>query len=140
MPTLRLFLVSLCLLLSLTQLASFAAAQDDVVLTITGDRVALDEAIERLPAPRLIAGYYALLPEARRRQAVTLQQDLARLMPAYEVAWSAADTAELNGVTSAIADQWARIRTLHAREFTQDVITSLGHAYATLYPVIAPRD
>lgn len=130
----------LYLLLLLATLASFAAAQDDVLLTISGDLIARDEAIDRLPTAQLIASYYARLPGARRRQAVSLQQSLARLMPAYEVAFSAADTAELNNVTSDIAGQWARIRTLHAREFAAEAVASLERAYATLYPVIAPRD
>jgi len=117
-----------------------AQGQDDVVLTITGDLIKRKESIERLQAPQLIAGYYALLPQERRRRAVTLQQGLARLMPAYEVAWSAADTAELNNVVSDIATQWTRIRTLHAQEFTAAAVASLESAYASLYPLIATRD
>ena len=119
-------------------LPAHAAAEEDTVLTITGHLIDRMESLDRdTDAATLIRRYYALLPASAAEQAHSLQERLAGLIPDYQVAYEAADTAELNNVLSDMTRLWAALRTLHAREFTSAAIAELSSAYNRLYPTLA---
>ena len=130
----RVRLFSVCLVL-----ASSAAkpAEEAPILRITGNLIGSQPVIDAQPPRSLIADYYSLLPEDLQSQATDFQQQLAELLPDYQVAYAAADTAELNGVMAKAGFVWASIRTLHARQFTAEAATSLSRAYGDLFPFIA---
>lgn len=127
-------LLALCIALGST---SAMSADEAPVLRITGDLISSQTTINQQPPRSLIADYYSLLPEDLQSQATGLQEQLAQLLPDYQVAFASADTAELNGVMAKAGFVWASIRTLHAQQFTQEAAISLSRAYGDLFPFIA---
>ncbi len=112
-------------------------AEEAPLLTITGHLIDRSELLQQLPPSQQIAGYYALLPAEIQAEVTALQQHLGQLLPDYQVAFNSADTAELNGVMAEAGMVWAGIRTVHAQQFTPDVVTTLTRAYGQLFPFIA---
>lgn len=107
------------------------------MLRITGDQIPVleDESEDSPPAPR-IERYYSLLDRSPAAEASAALADLARLVGDFEVAFGAADTAEVNNVISDIARRWAMLRTLHARYYSPEAIADLEGAYRTLFPIL----
>jgi hypothetical protein len=124
--------------LLLAALNSSTHAAESETLLILGDRIdRLEQRTNKLSPDDLINRYYALLDSDRRRTALSLRQTLFRLSPRYRVAFAAGDTAELNNIVSDIGRTWARLRTLHAAEYTAAAITDLESAYSQQFSFLA---
>lgn len=133
-------LLRLTAYLGLLLAISGSAAQEAEVdqLLILGDRIdRLEQGIDGLSPRDLINRYYALLGSDQRRAALSLRKSLAKLSPRYRVAFNAGDTAELNNIVSDIGRVWARLRTLHAAEYTAAAIADLESAYGKQFSFLA---
>ncbi|MBU14931.1 MAG: hypothetical protein CMQ14_07555 [Gammaproteobacteria bacterium] len=129
------FLFSATLLAQLAQPA--LAADEEVLLTITGDRIELLKNGEQLDdADYLVLRYYQLLPLALQERLQLLRHRMDRRMEDYEVAFAAGDTAEINEIVDDLSAYWARIQQIHFEEFTLAAMQDLGGAYAALYFLI----
>jgi len=110
------------------------AAENTPLLIITDDRVGvLDEQNGDYDPALEITRYYELLGSSEKQEALNLRRELVDLIPDYDVAFAAADTAEINSVLSAIAYRWAVLRTFHAEHFTDAAREALFRAYTELY-------
>ena len=58
-------------------------------------------------------------------------------MDDYEVAFAAADTAEVNEIYADLSRSWAEIQLIHYEEYTDAAMGELQNAYAALYELIA---
>lgn len=115
-----------------------AAAEQELVLTITGDRIDLLSNGEELgDANDLVLRYYQLLPQALREQLWLLRRRMDRRTEDYEVAFAAGDTAEVNEIVDDLSAYWTRIQQIHYQEFTPAAMQQLGAAYGELYALIA---
>lgn len=113
---------------------SEAAEEEAPLLTISGNLIdVIDSLSEESDPAAVIEAYYLELDSALREQANDLQRKLANLIPDYEIAFAAADTAEVNSVLSNIAYRWAVLRTFHAEHFTDAARAELFRAYNELY-------
>jgi hypothetical protein len=127
--------VGLCLALS----AQLQAAEL-TLLTLEGDRIGIIEAPDPQTAPgRFLDAYYALLPESVRDQALTLRGQLKQLIPDYNVAYTAADAAELTQVKSDIDTLMAGIHAIHAQYFTSEVEAMLDTAIDAVLVLVGPN-
>ena len=123
-------------LLVLATIASHspAAEPEPILLTIEGHLISRIESIADSEEPALIIHtYYDLLPREQREAVEIHRKILASLLPAYRVAFTAADSAELAQVVSDIEAQWAAIQEIHARQFTREVQQILVAAYGEAY-------
>ena len=94
-----LFLLVLCLFAR----CLYAADSEVIFLTIEGNLLERIERISEDSDPEtIIASYYDLLPVPVSREIKNRQQDLEKLLPDYEVAYLAADSAEMAEVRSEI--------------------------------------
>jgi hypothetical protein len=129
------FLFSATLLAQLAQPA--LAADEEVLLTITGDRIELLKNGEQLDdADYLVLRYYQLLPLALQERLQLLRHRMDRRMEDYEVAFAAGDTAEINEIVDDLSAYWARIQQIHFEVFTLAAMQDLVGAYAALYFLI----
>jgi hypothetical protein len=129
------FLFSATLVAQLAQPA--LAADEEVLLTITGDRIELLNNGEQLDdADYLVLRYYQLLPLALQERLQLLRHRMDRRMEDYEVAFAAGDTAEINEIVDDLSAYWARIQQIHFEEFTLAAMQDLVGAYAALYFLI----
>ena len=129
------FLFSATLVAQLAQPA--LAADEEVLLTITGGRIELLNNGEQLDdADYLVLRYYQLLPLALQERLQLLRHRMDRRMEDYEVAFSAGDTAEINEIVDDLSAYWARIQQIHFEEFTLAAMQDLVGAYAALYFLI----
>lgn len=130
---------SLCLLCSLLLASALllptAAAEEDLaILTIEGDLLGRLDSLKPVEGTVLIIdAYYSLLPETIQDQVQTLRQQLAAMMPGYEVAFLAADSSELAELMFDIDLVWAEIRTIHSQKFTAEVAQLLNEAYNDIF-------
>lgn len=110
------------------------AAEDTQLLSITGDLIDVLETVDEHTEPSVvIESYYRELSKSDQQQAAELKQDLISLIPNYEIAFAAADTAEMNSVLSKVAFRWAVLRTFHAEHFTDPARAALYSAYIEQY-------
>lgn len=110
------------------------AEPEPTLLTIEGHLISRIESLANTEDPALIIHtYYDLLPREQREDAEIHRERLASLLPAYRVAFTAADSAELAQVVSDIEAQWAAIQEIHARQFTREVQQILIAAYGEAY-------
>lgn len=129
--------LGLVVALAATPLRSHAAEEPLTLLTIEGDLIGKIDTLDTNTAPEaLIAAYYLLLPEAAHEQVVSRQAQLTKLIPDYEVAFVAADSAEITEVRSDMDTLWAEIRTIHAQYFTPAVTELLEKSYDYLFSKI----
>ena len=129
----------LTIVLALAPLPSNGAEEEFTVLTITGNLIdKIDSVTEGSPPLQTITAYYQLLSEQNRENLLQLKGKLDRRVADYNVAYTAADTAEINEIYDELSFNWAAIRTLHAQEFTEAAITVLNAAYSELYFFIDP--
>lgn len=121
-----------CILQSLAE--SPQAAEEIELLKINSNLIdAIDSLAGETDPASVVEAYYGELSSGDRKRAEILRRDLARLIPDYEVAFAAADTAEVNSVLSNIAYRWAVLRTFHAEHFTEAARAELFKAYNELY-------
>ena len=140
MPPVRNFEISRSLLMQVFLLASLGSvsawsAEDELtLLSIEGNLIGKIAALDpRIQTEQLIHSYYLLLPDALRTEVESLRRQLIDLMPFYEVAFTAADSAEITEVKSDIDVVWAGIRTVHAQNFTPEVSALLNAAYDSAF-------
>jgi len=116
---------------------STAAEPEPILLTIEGHLIGRIESLMDSGDPsRIIHSYYELLPQEQRDAVEIHRERLASLLPAYRVAFTAADSAELAQVVSDIETQWAAILRIHAQQFTREVQQTLVAAYGEVYSLI----
>lgn len=114
------------------------AAEQELVLTITGDRIDLLNNGEDLVDPNgLVLRYYQRLPRALQERLQLLRRRMDRRTEDYEVAFAAGDTAEINEIVDDLSAYWTRIQQIHYQEFTPAAMQQLGAAYGELYTLIA---
>ena len=110
------------------------AAEDAKLLSITGDLIDVLATVDEDTEPSVVIDrYYRELSNSDQKKAAELRQDLISLIPNYEIAFAAADTAEMNSVLSEVAFRWAVIRTFHAEHFTDPARAALYSAYVEQY-------
>lgn len=76
-----------------------------------------------------INSYYVLLAADPLEKAQSHRQELIDLLPRYNVAFSAADSAELSELIDEINFHWAAIKSIHAQHFSSEVKNLLNQAY-----------
>lgn len=134
---LQLSLIGAFCLASLCSLSATATDEELILLTIEGHLIgkleSLDEAND---AALIINAYYDFLPEAVHTEIEALRLQLSELIPDYEVAFTAADSAELVNVMDDFDVRWTVIRTIHAQNFTLEVVEILNKAYGDFYSLI----
>ena len=125
-------------LLWLVSVSSTFAAEEEVLLLFSGDRKGILTSDGTEPgAEDLIRRYYALLAAPAQEKLAILQKQLANRMENYEVAFAAADTAEVNEIYADLSRYWAEIQLIHYQEYTDAAMGELQNAYAALYDLIA---
>jgi hypothetical protein len=127
------------IVLSLSLLAAYGAENDIQLLTIEGNLIRLSETfdstiVDRQDAVRLVHEYHRLLPEDLRTDVESLHQQILKLLPDFEVAYAAADSAEITHVMSEIDSRWASIQGVHRQTYTLAVVSLLNEAYQLLLP------
>lgn len=131
-------LVVRALLVSITSATSLSftlhAAEDVQLLTITGNLIdVLPSQPAEIRPTELIDQYYAELNPQAQNEIAELRDSLVALIPDYNIAFAAADTAEVNSVLSEVAYRWAVLRTFHAEHYTQEACAELERAYGEAY-------
>ena len=122
-----------CLLLAVVSLHSYAA-EEDLLLSISGDLIDVVKTVGEDTEPAIIIDtYYSELENTAKEEAASLRRNLTRLIPNYEIAYAAADTAEMNSVLSEVGYHWAVLRTFHAKHFTDQARAELYRAYVEQY-------
>ena len=125
-------------LIALLLLNPAQAAEEEILLTITDDRIdVIIEGEASGNADDLVLRYYELLTLEKQEQLQTLRRRMNRRMEDYEVAFAAADTAEVNEIVDDLSAYWTGIQQIHYEEFTPAAMAQLQAAYAELYFLIA---
>lgn len=134
-------LVALTLAVSLAAAPVLAAEDTLTLLTIEGNLIGKMDSLENEEdANTVISAYYEQLPPAVLTEIELLRRQLEKLVPDYDVAFTAADSAEITEVKSDINVSWSAIRAIHAHEFTQEVVDILNEAYKNVYHLIGQED
>ncbi|MFL2856458.1 MAG: hypothetical protein ACJZ8E_08740 [Pseudohongiellaceae bacterium] len=137
---LKLFFYSFIVNALILSSASVYSAEE-VLLIIEGDLIDRIELIdEDSDADLVITVYYDLLPDDARANIEILRERLERLQPDYEVAYLAADSAEMAEVRDQIDDQWAVIQAIHLYYFTARVVDILNQAYISNFEGLLPEE
>ncbi|MEC8356085.1 MAG: hypothetical protein VXZ91_01540 [Pseudomonadota bacterium] len=119
-------------------MSNLFAAEEEVLLLLRDDRIGLQASEDTEPSTEgLIKRYYELLAVPTQKRLTALQMQLANRMEDYEVAFAAADTAELNEIYADLSRYWAEIQLIHYQEYTSAAMGELQTAYAALYGLIA---
>jgi len=124
-------------------LANVQGAEDEfVILTIDGSLIGPIEPIgpigDRInsaqEATRLISAYHQLLTPAVQIEVASLHEQILEFIPGFEVAYTAADSAEFSHLMSEIDLRLAAIQDVHAQKYTRDVVGLLTEAYQLILP------
>ena len=121
-------------------LANARGAEDEfVILTIDGNLIGPIEPIgDRInsaqEATRLISAYHLLLTPAVQIEVASLHAQILEFIPGFEVAYTAADSAEFSHLMSEIDLRLAAIQDVHSQQYTRDVIGLLTEAYQLILP------
>ena len=121
-------------------LANVQGEEDEfVILTIDGNLIGPIEPIgDRInraqEATRLISAYHQLLTPAVQIEVASLHEQILEFIPGFEVAYTAADSAEFSHLMSEIDLRLAAIQDVHAQQYTRDVIDLLTEAYQLILP------
>ncbi len=117
--------------------STFAAEEELTLLTITGGLIDnLDSIPDSEDPDAVIVAYYSELEENSRAGLIALRRRMDRRLEDYQVAFTAADTAEINEILDDLSFYWASMRTIHTRKFTEGAIQQLAAAYGELYEFI----
>ena len=134
----RLYLTFSFFLLVLLSPSATSAEEELFLLTIEGDLLGTLEILEdEEDAAVILNAYYALLPEEVQASLISLRHRLTVLIPDYEVAYTATDSAELSEVMDDIDVIWGEIKIVHAQKFTSEVVEVLNTSFSSLYSVSA---
>ena len=121
-------------------LANVQGEEDEfVILTIDGNLIGPIEPIgDRInsaqEATRLISAYHQLLTPAVQIEVASLHEQILEFIPGFEVAYTAADSAEFSHLMSEIDLRLVAIQDVHAQQYTRDVIDLLTEAYQLILP------
>ena len=121
-------------------LTNVQGAEDEfVILTIDSNLIGPIEPIgDRInsaqEATRLISAYHKLLTPAVQIEVASLHEQILEFIPGFEVAYTAADSAEFSHLMSEIDLRLAAIQDVHAQQYTRDVIDLLTEAYQLILP------
>ncbi len=119
----------------------YAADNEVIFLTIEDNLLERIELISEDSDPEtIIASYYNLLPISVNQELTNRQQDLEKLLPDYEVAYLAADSAEMAEVRSEMDLKWAKILVLHFEFFNAEVMRILNTAYVAKFGDLLPEN
>ena len=122
----------------LLSVSNLFAAEEEVLLLLSDDRIGLQASDDTEPSTEgLIKRYYELLSAPTQKRLAALQMQLANRMKDYEVAFAAADTAEVNEIYADLSRYWAEVQLIHYQEYTSAAMGELQTAYAALYGLIA---
>lgn len=111
-------------------ISAFVHGEEQTLLSIEGDRIGVTLAPDPIAFPgRFLDAYYALLPDDVRVELQALRQQLRRLIPDYNVAFTAADSAELTQVKEDMDTLVTAAHALHAEYFTTAVQAELNNAF-----------
>jgi len=122
----------------LLSVSNLFAAEEEVLLLSSDDRISLRSSDGTEPSTQgLIKRYYELLAVPTQKRLTVLQMHLANRMEDYEVAFAAADTAEVNEIYADLSRYWTEIQLIHYQEYTSAASGELENAYAALYELIA---
>lgn len=122
----------------LLPVSNIFAAEEEVLLFLSDDRIDLLASDgNESGAEDMIRRYYGLLAAPTQERLAALQMQLANRMEDYEVAFAAADTAEVNEIYADLSRYWAEIQLIHYQEYTSAAMGELQTAYAALYGLIA---
>lgn len=119
--------------------AALAAEDETVLLTIEGNLIGLIETVDNTPldrgeALRIADRYHRLLPPAVLSEVTGLHEQIVRLIPDFEVAYAAADSAEITHVMSEIDLRLAALQAIYVEHYTQEVTSLLRQAYQLILP------
>lgn len=121
-------------------LSNAQGAEDEfVILMNPGNLIGPIESIEgridtAQQATRLISTYHQLLTAAVQMEVASLHQQILEFIPGFEVAYTAADSAEFSHLMSEMDLRLAAIQDVHAQKYTQDVVSLLTEAYQLILP------
>lgn len=121
-------------------LASVQGAEDEIVLLNLDDqRISpiepiADSIVDANQAMRLIGTYHQLLDIEVRSEVEALHRQIMNFIPGFEVAYTAADSAEIAHIMSEIDLRLATLQNVHAQNYTQDVVELLSEAYQLILP------
>lgn len=133
----RIAIVFSCATLIASVLPAYGAEEELTLLTITGDLIGELESIQGIENPNvIITAYYAELSGEARAELVALRRRMDRRLEDYQVAYTAADTAEINETLDDLSFYWASMRTIHAQKFTEAAFQQLSAAYGELFEFI----
>lgn len=108
----------------------FAAEEEFTILLFEDNLIGEIELMRLGEDPeKFIDSYYALLEKDTLEKALSHRQELIDLMPRYNIAFSAADSAELAELMDEISFHWGAIKSVHDRHFSKVVKTLLDEAY-----------
>ena len=120
-------------------------AEDEfLLLTIGGNLIGPIEPLgdsidDAQQASQLISAYHQLLTRQLQIEVASLHEQMLKLVPGFEVAYTAADSAEVAHVMSEIDLRLAAIQEVHAQKYTQDVIGLLAEAYQMILPTFGDK-
>ena len=128
-----------CLILFARSLV--AAENEAPLLTIEGNLFERIELLSEESEPStIIKSYYRLLPDSANQEITERQNELEKLLPNYEVAYLAADSAEMAEVRTLMDARWAKIRFLHSQFFNTEVVSILNTAYVAMFGNLLPEN
>lgn len=136
----NIFIGCIALILALYLLSAQSAEEEIVLLTIDGDRIDVVGSYDESPTDRaeallMVDAYHRLLPSDSLELVSSHHAQILALIPDFEVAYAAADSAENDNVMSDIDTHLANIQSVHAKEFTEEVSGLLRKAYQLILPV-----
>lgn len=121
-------------------LVSAQGAEDEIVLLNLDDKrigqiePIADNIVDAKQAMRLIGAYHQLLDIEVRTEVEALHRQIINFIPGFEVAYTAADSAEIAHIMSEIDLRLATLQNVHANNYTQDVVDLLSEAYQLILP------
>ena len=118
-----------------------AADSEKTLLTIEGNLIDRVELINKNSPPNvIISAYYNLLSDFVRKDISVRQILLENLLPNYEVAYLAADSAEMAEVRDKINIEWGKIHTIHMQFFNAEIVDILNNAYVKKFKGLLPEN
>ena len=125
--------------------SSAQGAEDEfVILNFEGNLIGPIEPIEdrienAQQATRLINAYHRLLATEVQLELASLHEQMLGFISGFEVAYTAADSAEFSHLMSEIDLRLAAIQDVHAQKFTDEVVDLLTEAYQLILPTFGDK-
>jgi len=125
----RALVTAVFILISLSMTAS-SAEEEFSLLILEANLIAEIEGQQAGLSPeQIINSYYSLLNEDATARVNRHRRELNSLNPRYEVAYKAADSAELAELMDEISFHWGAIKNIHSKHFIRNVQMLLKTAY-----------